>query len=151
MEQTTHRIAPRRASYRIGRHLAADERGSIAIEAAVALPLMIVMLLGAITYGTWFMAAHSLQQAANDAARSALVALDEDERAEIVAQSVADGVLSAGTLAPEGVEIATSTAGNFYIVELTYDATDHLFLANPLIPLPSATIVRRASIQLSSI
>ncbi|MEO5707472.1 MAG: TadE/TadG family type IV pilus assembly protein [Alteraurantiacibacter sp.] len=138
----------------LNRHLstlAADQRGSMIVEAAVALPLMIVMLLGAITYGTWFMAAHSLQQAANDAARSALVALDDDERSEVVAHSVAEGVLSAGTLAPADVEIETSTTGNFYVVQLTYDASAHLFLSNPLIPLPSATIVRRASIQLSSI
>ena len=56
---------------RLGQAMSRHERGSVLVEAAFALPLMIILLLGILLYGGWLMTAHSLQQAANDAARAA--------------------------------------------------------------------------------
>jgi len=42
------------------------------IEAAFAVPLLVALLYAILIYGSWFMAAHMLQQAANDAARTAV-------------------------------------------------------------------------------
>jgi Flp pilus assembly protein TadG len=138
-------------SIRLLRPLLRDQRGSTIVEAAIALPLMIVMLMGAISYGMWFMSAHSLQEAANEGARAAMAGLDADERETIVTDTVTSGVLSAGTIAVEGLDIVTRQEGNLLVVELTYDASSNAMLRNPLVPLPSATIVRRAAVHLSTI
>jgi Flp pilus assembly protein TadG len=138
-------------SIRLLHPLLRDQRGSTIVEAAIALPLMIVMLMGAISYGMWFMSAHSLQEAANEGARAAMAGLDADERETIVTDTVTSGVLSAGTIAVEGLDIVTRQEGNLLVVELTYDASSNVMLRNPLVPLPSATIVRRAAVHLSTI
>jgi Flp pilus assembly protein TadG len=144
MEHATYSIRRLRLMLR-------DQRGSTIVEAAIALPLMIVLLMGAISYGMWFMSAHSLQEAANEGARAAMAGLDADEREAIVADTVTSGVLSAGTIAVEGLDIVTRQEGNLLVVELTYDASSNVMLRNPLVPLPSATIVRRAAVHLSTI
>lgn len=84
-------ISPRRIA-RPARPISAicrDDRGGVLIEAAFALPLMVALLMGILLYGCWFMTAHSLQQAANDAARAAVSGLTSTERRTLVDQSVA--------------------------------------------------------------
>ena len=71
------------------RSLLRDPSGSAMVEAAFAVPLMVILLLGILAYGSWFMTAHSLQQAANDAARASVAGLDSAERRMLVEQSVA--------------------------------------------------------------
>lgn len=142
----SHAITGRRTRSGLWR----DDSGSTIVEAAIALPLMITLLLGAISYGMWFMAAHSLQQAANDGARAALAALDQAERDEIVADAVSTGVLDAGTVNPSLVEVETSLDSNLFTVRLSYDASQGVLLSNPIVPMPSSTIVRSASVRLSS-
>ena len=131
--------------------LCADERGTAIVEAAFALPLMIALLLGAISYGTWFMSAHSIQQAVNDAARASLAGMDQAEREEIVVDVVQDGVLAAGTVDLDNVLIQTELSGNLFTVRAIYNPSDNLLLANSLIPLPQGNIVRTASVRLTSI
>lgn len=133
------------------RRMLADDSGSTIVEAAIALPLMIFLLLGAISYGIWFMAAHSLQQAANEGARAALAALDQSERAEIVSDVVETGVLSAGTINPDHLQVETSLDRNLFTVTLTYDASQSALLSASLIPMPRGPIQRVASVRLSTI
>lgn len=131
--------------------IAKDEHGSTIVEAAVALPLMIFLLLGAISYGIWFMAAHSVQQAANEGARAALAALDAGERAQIVDDVVENGVLSVGTIDPDHLLVETDLTQNLFTVTLTYDPSQHVLLNSSLIPMPQGPIRRVASVRLSSI
>ena len=42
---------------RLGQAMSRHERGSVLVEAAFALPLMIVLLLGILLYGGWLMTA----------------------------------------------------------------------------------------------
>jgi len=128
-----------------------DTSGSTIVEAAIALPVMILLLLGAVSYGIWFMAAHSLQQAANEGARAALAAMDDAERIEIVTEVVETGVLASGTVNPDRISIETSRDGNLFVVRVSYDPSSDLLLASSMVPLPEGPIVRTASVRLSSI
>ncbi|MWV28431.1 TadE/TadG family type IV pilus assembly protein [Aurantiacibacter rhizosphaerae] len=130
--------------------MARDENGAVLIEAAFVLPIVIILLLGAVSYGMWFMAAHSLQQAANEGARAVLAGIDAEDRAAIVQDVVRDGVLSAGTVEAEHVSISTTQEGNSYTVAVSYDTTDTLLLSSSIIPLPPGPITRKARVHLSS-
>lgn len=132
------------------RWLARDNRGAVLIEAAIALPLLIVLLLGIISYAGYFMAAHSLQQAANEAARAAIAGVDDTERSQIVDASLAGGVLAGGTLKSDLVTAAKSRSGVYYTVTLTYPIARSGLYRTSLVPLPNTDIRRAAVVQLST-
>ncbi|WP_260923823.1 TadE family protein [Novosphingobium sp. 9] len=120
------------------------------VEAALVMPVLIVLLLGIVTYGSWFMAAHSLQEVANDAARASMAGLTATERQTLVNTTVANSVLYQGTLNPSLVTIATAQDNAYYRVTLTYNAAKSSMYQNALIPLPSGNIVRNAVVQLAA-
>lgn len=136
---------------RLARQLASERRGAVLIEAAFALPVLILLLLGVLTYGGWFMAAHSLQEVANDAARASVAGLDALERRQIVENVVANSVLHTGTLDPDLVTVTTGVDGDFYRVTLSYDLTHSQIFQNSLVPLPGDTINRNAIVQLPGV
>jgi Flp pilus assembly protein TadG len=124
--------------------------GAVLVEAAIVLPILITILLGVLTYGGWFMAAHALQEVANDAARASVAGLDALDRKKIVDDVVAKSVLHTGTLEPDLVTVATGIDDDFYQVTLTYDLSRSKIFRNSLVPLPGDTIERGASVQLNS-
>lgn len=132
------------------RRLQRDAGGAVLVEAAMALPILILLLLGIVTYAVWFMAAHSLQQAANDAARAAVAGIDAGERQELVDQSISNSVLKTGTVNPDLVTVTTSQDANYYSVSVSYDVARSGLFSNSLVPLPGNTIRRAAVVQLSS-
>ena len=136
---------------RLAGRLIRDCRGATIVEAAIALPMIIILLLGAISYGAWFMAAHSVQQAANEGARAALAGLDDADRDAIVSHVVETGVLDTGTVDADLIAVSTSLDQNLYTVRVTYDASSSMLLNHSLIPLPASRIVRTASVRLNSI
>ncbi|HSI16265.1 MAG TPA: TadE family protein, partial [Sphingomonas sp.] len=58
------------SSRSLAARLAVDLRGVAVVEMAIVLPVLLVILMGIVTYGSWFLTAHSVQQVANDAARA---------------------------------------------------------------------------------
>lgn len=128
-----------------------DTGGAVLIEAAFALPVLILILLGVLTYGGWFMAAHSLQEVANDAARASLAGLDAMERRQIVDSTVANSVLQTGTLDPALIKVTTGIQDNFYSVTLSYDVKKAPIFQNSLVPLPGDTINRAAIVPLNGL
>ena len=124
-------------------------KGSAAIEFAVLCPLLTLMLLGIMAYGGCFWVSHSVQQLANDAARSAVGGLSTAER-----QSLAQTTLSAEAptypnLTPTLASLTESEVGQTVTVAIAYDASASPFWAmRSLVPMPSSTIVRQATIQL---
>jgi Flp pilus assembly protein TadG len=125
-----------------------DGRGSVLVEAAFALPLLIGLLFGILIYGSWFMTAHNIQQAANDAARVALAGLDDIERRSLVDQSVARSLSAAAMVRADDVQVTTSLVNGYYSVRLVYDLdADPLFAASP-IPLPTDSIEREAVVRI---
>ncbi|MGE4324313.1 MAG: TadE/TadG family type IV pilus assembly protein [Sphingobium sp.] len=118
------------------------------MEAAVALPLLIALLFAILVYGNWFMTAHSLQQAANNAARVAVAGLNAAERRTLVDQSVAASRSTFPSPGTTGIAIAVSESGGYYTVALSCDLSAMpIFAASPF-PLPSTTLRRSAVIQI---
>lgn len=149
MENTTHK--PRLPWRSVWDRMRDDERGSVVVEAAFALPILITVLLGMISYGSWFITAHHVQSAANDAARAALSGLNNAERARLVANSIGHSVIGNDTLDPTKLEIETSIDGAYYTVTLRYDGEASLIDAASLLPMPSDQIERTAVVRLAGV
>lgn len=129
--------------------LPGDNRGAVLVEAALVLPILAMFLLGIATYGGWFMAAHSLQQASNDAARAAIAGMDADERRALVDSSIARSVIQTGTLDAGLVTVTTSEDAGYYAVSLRYDVARSGLFSASLVPLPGDAILRTAVVRLS--
>lgn len=132
-------------------HLADDSRGAVLIEAALVLPVLIMLLLGILTYGLWLMTANTLQQVANEAARATLGSLSAAERQERVSQAIASSLLTTGAVRAADVTFSTATSGAYYTVTLSYDTRTHPLFASPLVPLPTGTIVRQATVEMGGV
>lgn len=120
------------------------------VETAFALPLLITLMVGMVSYGVWLMAALSVQDAANHAARAALAGNDNGERRQLVTESIAHGVLSEGIVDPALVQVSTSLDGTYYTVTVTYDIAASGVFTSGAIPLPDDTIRRSAVVRLGS-
>lgn len=141
---------PRRPSHRPLKALRRHEAGSSLIEAAFALPLLILLLMGILAYGSWFMTAHSLQQAANDAARASVAGLTSTERRTLVDQSVTAARAAFPVPGAQTISINTGETGGYYTVTLRYNLSNApLFAAIPF-PLPGGTLERSAVIRIAS-
>lgn len=147
---TSSRTVPQQKAARGFRDLASDDSGAVLIEAAFVLGILVVLLGGVVTYGLWFMSAHSLQQVANEGARASLGGLDAKERAALVQRAVDRSLLQATLVDPEEVTVETATDENFFTVSLTYDASENAIFNASLVPVPSDTIIRKATIELQT-
>lgn len=121
------------------------------IEFAVIAPVFIMILAGIIAYGGYFWRAHSLQQIANDAARSALAGLTATERDALARDSVAREMEPLAGIAADRATVRISEANDLLVVTLTYDASDDAFLQLGLVPLPDRRIRRTAAIRLAGL
>lgn len=128
-----------------------DESGSAAAEFAIIAPVFLFMIAGMIAYGIYFGAAHSVQQAAAEAARASVAGLDDEERQELAFMAIEASVTGHGFLQPENIRVAVNTdpdQADLYLVTVTYDAS-HLPIWEfglPL-PLPEPTIRRTSAIR----
>ena len=146
MEQADH--TEHRSAGRPKGSLLSNIRGGVLVEAAFALPLLVSMLSAMLAYGSWFMTAHSLQQAANEAARAAVAGLDATERRMLVEQSVATNAGSDILPGAAPVTIATAEDAGYYRVTLRHDlATVPIFAASPF-PLPDTMLERSAIVRI---
>ena len=131
--------------------LARDNSGTSAVEFAILTPVFLLLLTGMLAYGIYFSAAHSLQQLAADAARTAIAGLDEAERNVLVEDFL---TANADTYALIDADRLSVTIGDkpgdpdHYRVVLSYDAGNlpiwNLYL--PL-PLPSQQIAYSSTIR----
>lgn len=138
--------AARRRPTLLWRH----QHGSVLIEAAFALPLLISLLLGILIYGSWFMTAHSLQQAANDAARAAVAGLNATERRALVDQSIEASRAAFPAPAAQTISIGTEENSGYYRVTLSYNlANAPIFSATP-VPVAATTLQRSAVIRIAA-
>jgi Flp pilus assembly protein TadG len=131
--------------------LGGDRRGTAVVEMAITLPILLMLLMGIISYGDWLLTAHSVQQAANDAARSAIAGLSSTERASLAQASMQIAIRRAGALNPDKATLAVDDDGATLVVRLRYDASSDPLLHLTFVPMPSATIQRSAAIVLDSL
>lgn len=142
-------------SYENKQRFAKDQSGTSAVEFAIVAPIFIFLILGMIAYGIYFGAAHSVQQIAADAARTAIAGLDEAERQSLAQHFIeanADGYtfIEADKLA---VQVADNPHdANQFVVEVRYDA-DNLPIWRLLsdLPLPGKRIERSSKIRIGGI
>ncbi len=126
-----------------------DRSGSTAIEFAVISPVLILMLLGILVYGGYFMLSHSLQQMANDAARASVAGLTDTERSTLAQTAVSNDVQTYSYLKPQLLSVNYTDQNQVLTVTVIYNASSSPFWAlNGLVPMPSSTLTRSASVQI---
>lgn len=132
------------------RRLARAQAGSVLVEAAFAMPLLILLLSGIWTYGCWFMTAHSLQQAANDAARASVAGLTTTERRALVDQSVTAARSAFPVPGAQTISVGTGESGGYYTVTLRYNLSNAPVFAAIPVPVPGGVLERSAVVRISS-
>lgn len=137
---------PRRARHPAspGVMFARAERGAAIVEMALVLPLLLALLMGVLVYGQYFMLAHSVQQAANDGARAAIVGLDAADRRAVAARAVERSLQTVSG----AHSVAVSETSEAITVAVTFTAPPDSFLRSALIPSPTNFIRSRATFEL---
>lgn len=136
---------------RTGSALRTDTRGAALIEAAFALPIIIVLMMGVVSYSYWMLISQSLQQVANDAARATLAGLSQTEREALARTSVATSIVQSTGLAVDKVQTRVSEDAGYLSIVVSYDGSSNAILTGTIVPLPSTTISRDASIAVPTL
>ncbi|HWJ89286.1 MAG TPA: TadE/TadG family type IV pilus assembly protein [Pelagibacterium sp.] len=125
--------------------LARDCRGASAVEFALVTPVFLLLVFGALAYGIYFGAAHSVQQLAADAARAAVAGLNVTERATLAVSFIDANGGAYVLIDPTRLELDAGPSGtdpDQFTVALSYDAsTLPIWNLYPPIPLPNSKII----------
>ncbi|WP_271199278.1 TadE/TadG family type IV pilus assembly protein [Methylopila turkensis] len=128
-----------------------DARGAAAVEFALLAPVLLMMIAGVVAYGLYFGLANSVQQLAADAARASVAGLSDAERAQLASDRVAASAGSYVLLDPARATVTARPSpanADLFEVQVAYDASAlAIWSFGGLVPLPTKTIVRSASIQ----
>ena len=125
-----------------------NQRGAAIIEAAFVLPMVITLLIGVVSFGQWFMIAHTMQQAADEAARAAVAGLNDTDRKAMVSQSVTASLNVASGVEKRLVSTTSQRSGDYYTVVVTYQTAQNKSLTMGIVPLPLEPIRRQATVKL---
>ncbi len=126
-------------------------RGAVIIEMAIALPVLLTLIMGIVSYGDWFLTAHSIQQTANDAARSAIGGLTAAERQATAIATAQTDMRRGGVLNPTRATFTVNDDNTTVVVGVRYDASSDPLLHLSFVPMPASTIQRTAVIRLDGI
>lgn len=127
---------------------ARDTRGTAMIEMALLLPLFLMLLLGIMIYGQYFLLAHSVQQAANDGARAAITGLDAADRRAVAIRAVDRSMGGIGGYRSELRSVLVSETSEAVTVDLSYRVPEGNLLRSTLVPTPAEVIRARATFEL---
>lgn len=133
------------------RGVARDRRGAALIEFALLLPMLLSMVMGVVCYGQYIWLAHSVQSAANDAARAIVAGLTPDERLTLAQAAIAIDMASVPELRRNQIALAIEEGGARATVKLRVDARALTLLSSGMVPLPEPVIERRAVVALSAL
>lgn len=131
--------------------LARHRGGAVLVEMAISLPILLTLMMGIISYGEWFLIAHSIQQAANDAARSAISGLTATERQAIAIATAQTDMRRGGVLNPARATFAVNDDNTTVVVAVSYNASTDPLLHLSFLPMPPAIIQRTAVIRLDGL
>ena len=133
------------------RSLTKDSAGTAVVEFAILTPVFLLMLTGMLAYGIYFGAAHSVQQLAADAARTAVAGIDVNEGRQMVRDYLRHNAGAYMLIDPLRLSFEVLVSGanaDQYRVELRYDTADlPIWNLYPPLPLPSREIVHGATIR----
>ncbi|SDG24908.1 TadE/TadG family type IV pilus assembly protein [Pelagibacterium luteolum] len=128
-----------------------DRAGSSAVEFALLAPVFLLLVLGALAYGIYFGAAHSVQQLAADAARAAVAGLSSTERTTLAEGFITANGASYVLIDPARLAIEATPSPydpDQFLVRLSYDAGNlPIWNLYPPIPLPDQIIVFASTIR----
>ena len=126
-----------------------DESGTAAIEFAIVGPVLVLLLMGMLAYGGYFWLAHAVQQTANDSARAAVAGLNASERQSLAQATMTTDLGASDVLAAQNATLTVNNGTNSITVTVSYDASQSPFFAlNHLLPMPSPTIARSATVMI---
>lgn len=109
------------------RQYVSDTSGAAAVEFALVAPIFFMTILSMIAYGIYFSAAHSVQQLAADAARTAVAGMNDTERKSLVTDFVNKTTMDHALLDKKRLNLtvkADPANPNQFTVALIYDARD---------------------------
>ncbi|CAN5381093.1 hypothetical protein BH09PLA1_BH09PLA1_30560 [soil metagenome] len=119
-------------------------RGAEVLEAALVMPILLLLVFGMIEFGYFLYLKHNLQAAAREGARVGSTLNSND--AEAV--SKAGAFLTAANLSPGRFQISSSTSGDTITVtvQATWGSVGILHLY-PLIPISDSKVVRGSAVM----
>jgi Flp pilus assembly protein TadG len=121
--------------------------GAAAVEFALVGPLLILLLIGIVVYGGWFLMAQSVQALASEGARAAVGGLDAVERDALARREVTAAVRGVA-LDPDRTTIEVAEEAGRLRVVVVYDTGDSLVMAlGGMLPRPPVVIRRSAVIH----
>jgi Flp pilus assembly protein TadG len=130
------------------------KQGTAAVEFAIVSPIFILAILTLIAYGIYLSAAHSVQQIAANAARTAVAGVTEAEREQLVNTYITTSMLSDAILTRSKFTVTVSPDPanvNQFTVSLAYDAQDLPIWNLYSFAMPGKTITRTATIRIGGI
>ena len=105
-----------------------------------------------ISYGGYFLRAHSVQQLANDAARAAIGGLDDAERLTLAQDCVRREAKAFGQFESTPLKVSMANDGKSLAVHITYDGSrDPIWAFAQLGPMPSDQVIRTGSVLLGGL
>src|SRR5690554_6850857 len=121
-----------------------DAGGASAVEFALLMPVFLLLVLGALAYGIYFGAAHSVQQLAADAARVAVAGINDCERSALARTYIEDNAASYVLIERDRLSVSAAQSPRDpaqFLVELAYDASAlPVWNIYPPVPMPGKTI-----------
>lgn len=108
----------------------ASERGAVAVEMAILLPILLLMLLGIIEFGRAFNAQITLTHAAREGVR-VMAIVDDEVRARDAAQDAAISLNPSLTDGDIDLVAPCSDPGNQVTMTITYDFDTITGIAGP--------------------
>lgn len=137
------KIAPRSSPAR-----SAPQRrlGSAAVEFAIVGPLLIIMIMSLVVYGSWLWLAQSVQTLATESARVAIGGLDDAERIRLVNAFVDAEAKPAAGLARDKLTVSVENDPGVIRVRVALDVSDHPLMMMSVVTPPPPTTIRRMAI-----
>jgi Flp pilus assembly protein TadG len=130
------------------------DRGTAALEFAIISPIFILVLMTLIAYGIYLSAAHSVQQIAANAARTAVAGVTQAERVQLVNTYITTSTLNDPILQRSNFTVTVSADPanvNQFVVSLAYNAQNLPIWNLYSFAMPSQTITRTATIRMGGI
>lgn len=125
-----------------------DSAGSMAVEFALLCPILVVLLMGVISYGSWLWLAQSMQGIASEAARAAIGGMDDAEREALARAEVAQLAQHLFQVSAADVDVDVETSAHQLRVVLRYDSTHHpLMQAATVLPRPPELVQGVATVR----
>jgi len=124
--------------------------GTSAVEFALILPVLLMLVFGIVVFGSYLAVVHGVQQLAAEAARSSVAGLSEAGRASLASGYVTANAASYPLIAPNHLTVNAATSqsdAKVFVVTVNYDASDMFIYSLPsFVPAPPRSIVRAAAI-----